>query len=123
MQSFISQNIITTIVKVKRRGSQFFNSASWFRFKKYKPSLFNLFCSKMSSDSKEKRICLIGCGPSGMSFLHHIGKLPDGVRPEVVCYEKQSTWGGMWNVTWRTGIMLLYTLHAYFYLVYFAMLQ
>ena len=60
----------------------------------------------MSSDSKKKRICLIGCGPSGMSFLHHIGELPDDVRPEVVCYEKQSTWGGMWNVTWRTGITL-----------------
>ena len=59
----------------------------------------------MFSDSKEKRVCLIGCGPSGMSFLHHIGKLPDDVRPEVVCYEKQSTWGGMWNVTWRTGML------------------
>jgi hypothetical protein len=23
--------------------------------------------------------------------------------PEVVCYEKQSNWGGLWNYTWRTG--------------------
>ena len=23
--------------------------------------------------------------------------------PELVCYEKQSNWGGLWNYTWRTG--------------------
>ena len=23
--------------------------------------------------------------------------------PDVVCYEKQSNWGGLWNYTWRTG--------------------
>jgi len=23
--------------------------------------------------------------------------------PEIVCYEKQSDWGGLWNYTWRTG--------------------
>ena len=22
---------------------------------------------------------------------------------QVVCYEKQSNWGGLWNYTWRTG--------------------
>ena len=24
--------------------------------------------------------------------------------PEVVCYEKQEQWGGLWNYSWRTGI-------------------
>lgn len=24
--------------------------------------------------------------------------------PEIVCFEKQSNWGGMWNYTWRTGL-------------------
>jgi trimethylamine monooxygenase len=24
--------------------------------------------------------------------------------PDIVCYEKQSDWGGMWNYTWRTGL-------------------
>jgi len=23
--------------------------------------------------------------------------------PEVVCYEKQNNWGGLWNYSWRTG--------------------
>jgi len=52
-----------------------------------------------------KRICLIGAGPSGMSVLYHLEKLrKEGVAvPEVVCYEKQSNWGGLWNYSWRTG--------------------
>ena len=49
------------------------------------------------------RICIVGCGPSAMSALYHFTKLPEEVMPEIVCYEKQSTWGGMWNLTWRTG--------------------
>ena len=57
----------------------------------------------MSNDVKKKRICIVGCGPAGMSTLYHFSKLPDGEIPDIVCYEKQSTWGGMWNVTWRTG--------------------
>ena len=52
-----------------------------------------------------KRICLIGAGPSGMSVLYHLEQLrKQGVEvPEIVCYEKQSNWGGLWNYTWRTG--------------------
>jgi len=53
-----------------------------------------------------KRICLIGAGPSGMSVLYHLEQLrKNGVAeiPEIVCYEKQSNWGGLWNYTWRTG--------------------
>lgn len=53
-----------------------------------------------------KRICLIGAGPSGMCVLYHYQKLKNqGVPdlPEIVCYEKQSNWGGLWNYSWRTG--------------------
>ena len=24
--------------------------------------------------------------------------------PEIVCYEKQADWGGLWNYSWRTGL-------------------
>ena len=52
-----------------------------------------------------KRICLIGAGPSGMSILYHIEKMKKQGRevPEIVCFEKQSNWGGLWNYSWRTG--------------------
>ena len=57
----------------------------------------------MSAAETKKRICIIGCGPSGMSALYHFSKLSDDDIPELVCYEKQETWGGLWNRTWRTG--------------------
>ena len=54
----------------------------------------------------EKRVCVIGSGPSGMAFLYHIEKLrlEGNAVPEVVCYDKQSDWGGLWNYDWRTGM-------------------
>ncbi|OWF47072.1 Senecionine N-oxygenase [Mizuhopecten yessoensis] len=53
-----------------------------------------------------QRVCLIGAGPSGMSFLYHNSKLKAAGKKcaDVVCYEKQSNWGGLWNYTWRTGL-------------------
>ena len=57
---------------------------------------------KMSGTFK-RRVCVIGCGPSGMSMLFELGKLPDDQIPDIVCYEKQETVGGLWNFTWRTG--------------------
>eukprot|EP00794_Sanderia_malayensis_P017287 gene17287-19015_t len=53
-----------------------------------------------------KRVCLIGAGPSGMSVLYHASKLRKQGKnvPEIVCYEKQSNYGGLWNYTWRTGL-------------------
>ncbi|KAL4221358.1 hypothetical protein ACF0H5_019618 [Mactra antiquata] len=48
------------------------------------------------------RICVIGAGPSGMSVLYQFAEM--GNMPNVVCYEKQKTWGGIWNFTWRTGL-------------------
>ena len=49
----------------------------------------------------ERRICVIGAGPSGLSTLYHFAKLEE--MPEIVCYEKQHTWMGQWNVSWKTG--------------------
>ncbi|XP_060604785.1 trimethylamine monooxygenase-like isoform X4 [Ruditapes philippinarum] len=52
--------------------------------------------------SKQKpRVCIIGAGPSGMSVMYQIKQLyPDEIDFE--CYEKQATWCGQWNYTWRT---------------------
>ena len=51
------------------------------------------------------RVALIGSGPCGLSFMHAFRYLEkDGVDiPEIVCYDKQSEVGGLWNYTWRTG--------------------
>ena len=64
---------------------------------------FDFQCKKMSAAKIKSRICIIGCGPAGMSALYHFSKLSDENIPELVCYEKQETWGGLWNRTWRTG--------------------
>jgi len=51
------------------------------------------------------KVAIIGGGPSGLSVLCWFAKLKrEGkVIPELVCFEKQSNWGGLWNYTWRTG--------------------
>jgi trimethylamine monooxygenase len=52
------------------------------------------------------RIAIIGAGPSGLAQLRAFETLRrQGVEiPELVCFEKQSNWGGLWNYTWRTGL-------------------
>ena len=52
-----------------------------------------------------KRVCIIGCGPGGLSAIRAFvsAKAKGAAIPEVVCYEKQEDWGGIWNYTWRTG--------------------
>jgi trimethylamine monooxygenase len=52
----------------------------------------------------DKKICIIGAGPCGMATLFHFSKLKQ--MPDVVCYEKQRTWGGLWNFSWRTGMKI-----------------
>ena len=54
----------------------------------------------------KKRICIIGAGPSGLAQLRAFqSAAANGAEiPEIVCYEKQSDWGGLWNYTWRTGV-------------------
>lgn len=53
-----------------------------------------------------KRVAVIGAGPSGLAQLRAFQSAKDkGAEiPEVVCFEKQSNWGGLWNYTWRTGL-------------------
>lgn len=54
----------------------------------------------------KKRIGIIGAGPSGLAQLRAFEALEEqGVEiPEIICFEKQNNWGGMWNYTWRTGV-------------------
>jgi len=52
------------------------------------------------------RVAIIGAGPSGLAQLRAFqsAHAKGAVMPEVVCFEKQADWGGMWNYTWRTGL-------------------
>ena len=52
-----------------------------------------------------ERIAIIGAGPSGMAALRAFesARQKGAEIPELVCYEKQDEWGGIWNYTWRTG--------------------
>lgn len=54
----------------------------------------------------KKRIGIIGAGPSGLAQLRAFEALQkEGIEtPEIICFEKQDNWGGMWNYTWRTGV-------------------
>ena len=51
------------------------------------------------------RICIIGAGPAGLAQLRAFHQAEEkGVKiPEIICYEKQEDWGGLWNFNWRTG--------------------
>ncbi len=53
-----------------------------------------------------KRIAVIGAGPSGLAQLRAFQSArTKGLDiPEVVCFEKQENWGGLWNYSWRTGL-------------------
>jgi len=53
-----------------------------------------------------KRIAIIGAGPSGLAQMRafHSAAAKGEEIPEIVCFEKQSNWGGLWNYTWRTGL-------------------
>ncbi len=53
-----------------------------------------------------KRVAIIGAGPSGLAQLRAFqsAKANGDEIPEIVCYEKQDDWGGLWNYTWRTGV-------------------
>jgi trimethylamine monooxygenase len=52
-----------------------------------------------------KRVAIIGAGPCGLSELRAFEQAEAKGRkiPEIVCFEKQSDWGGLWNYTWHTG--------------------
>ena len=52
------------------------------------------------------RVAIIGAGPCGLAQLQAFATAEaQGVEvPEVVCFEKQDDWGGLWNYSWRTGL-------------------
>ncbi len=54
----------------------------------------------------KKRVAVIGAGPSGLAQLRAFqSAAKKGEKiPEIVCFEKQDNWGGLWNYTWRTGL-------------------
>ena len=51
------------------------------------------------------RVAIIGAGPSGLAQLRAFqsAAAAGSEVPEVVCFERQDDWGGIWNYTWRTG--------------------
>jgi trimethylamine monooxygenase len=53
-----------------------------------------------------KRVAIVGAGPSGLAQLRAFqsAKAKGADVPEVVCFERQDDWGGLWNYTWRTGL-------------------
>ena len=52
------------------------------------------------------RVAVIGAGPSGLAVLRAFQSAAKKKTkiPEIVCFEKQNDWGGLWNYTWRTGL-------------------
>jgi trimethylamine monooxygenase len=52
------------------------------------------------------RVAIIGAGPSGLAQLHAFerARAAGADVPEIVCFEKQDDWGGLWNYSWRSGI-------------------
>lgn len=53
-----------------------------------------------------QRVAIIGAGPCGLAQLNafeHARQAGADV-PELVCFEKQDDWGGLWNYSWRTGL-------------------
>ncbi len=52
------------------------------------------------------RVAVIGAGPCGLSVLRAFATARDQGAEihEVVCFDKQSDWGGQWCYTWRVGM-------------------
>ncbi len=53
-----------------------------------------------------KRVAIVGAGPSGLALLRAFQSAAQKGAdiPEIVCFETQDNWGGLWNYTWRTGV-------------------
>ncbi len=51
------------------------------------------------------KVAIIGTGPCGLSMLRAFQQAEEKGEsiPEIVCFEKQENWGGLWNYSWRTG--------------------
>ena len=72
----------------------------------------------MAPPPKTVRVCVVGAGPSGLSFLYYVNQIkesissniknPENISVDVVCYEKHATFGGLWNLSWRVGKFTYY---------------
>ena len=51
------------------------------------------------------KVAIIGTGPCGLSMLRSFEQAEKkGEKiPQIVCFDKQEDWGGLWNYNWRTG--------------------
>jgi len=51
------------------------------------------------------KVAIIGAGPCGLAQLRAFESAEKkGEKiPDIVCFERQDDWGGLWNYTWRTG--------------------
>jgi len=56
--------------------------------------------------NNKQRVAVIGAGPCGLAQLRAFqSAAAKGVDiPEIVCFEKQENWGGLWQYNWRTGL-------------------
>ena len=61
---------------------------------------------KLEGKMTKKRVAIIGAGPSGLAQLKAFKSAEEKgeIVPEVICFEKQDNWGGLWNYSWRTGL-------------------
>ena len=52
-----------------------------------------------------RRVAIIGAGPCGTSLLRAfaLAQKKGAKIPELVCYEKQKDWGGLWRFSWQIG--------------------
>lgn len=53
-----------------------------------------------------KKVVVVGAGPCGLSQLQAFARARQKGAdvPEIVCYEKQEDWGGLWHYSWRVGL-------------------
>lgn len=55
---------------------------------------------------KKLKVAVIGAGPSGLAQLKAFesASKKGEIVPEIICFEKQEDWGGLWNYSWETGV-------------------
>ena len=55
-----------------------------------------------------KKVAIIGAGPSGLAqlcaFSAALSGGPASSGVDIVCFEKQDEWSGLWNYSWRIGV-------------------
>lgn len=49
------------------------------------------------------KTAIIGAGPCGLAALRAFAQA-NALNNDIVCFEKQDDWGGLWNYSWRVGV-------------------